>query len=229
MNRYQRHLIELKSDEAYRKLQLSTVPGQDERFVIGVRTPDVRQYAKELIKSGESDGFINKLPHEYYEEYLLHALILSLYKDFDKLIPELECFLPYIDNWAVCDQLNPKILSKHKDELLIKIRAWIKSDHDYTVRFAMRMLMNHFLGDDLKEEYLDLVNKADNGSYYVSMMSAWYFATALAKNYDETLEYISAEKLPVWTHNKAIQKAIESYRISDSQKEHLRTLKRKIR
>lgn len=221
--------MKLRSDENFRKLQLSIVPGQDEKSVIGVRTPDVRQYAKELIKSGASEEFIRKLPHEYYEENLLHALILSLYKDFDKLTCELERFLPYIDNWAVCDQLNPKVFSKHKHELLIRIRVWIASDHDYTVRFAMRMLMNHFLGDDLKEEYMDLVNQADNGSYYVSMMSAWYFATALAKNYDETLKYISAEKLPCWTHNKAIQKAIESYRISDGQKEYLRTLKRKIR
>ncbi|MCR4688068.1 MAG: DNA alkylation repair protein [Saccharofermentans sp.] len=229
LNKIQKHLFDLQSDPDYRALQLKTIPGVLDEDLIGVRTPDVKLYAKELYKSGECKVFIAKLPHRYYEENLLHGLILSLYKDYDELIEELERFLPYVDNWAVCDQLNPKVLSKHKEELLGRIKIWLKSDHDYTVRFAMRMLMCHYLSEDFKPEYAKLVAAADNGNYYVSMMCAWYFATALAKNYEEVLPFITEDRLSRWTHNKAIQKAIESYRITDGQKQHLRAFKRKVK
>ncbi len=228
MNKYQMHLFEIRADESFRDLQLRTIPGIKPDDLIGIRTPDLRGYAKELVRSGEAEHFIAKLPHRYFDEYLLHGLILSQFKDYDKLTGEIDRFLPFVDNWAVCDQTNPKIFAKYKDELLLKIRSWIVSDHDYTVRFAIRMLMNHFLGDGFRKSYADMVVNADNGNYYVSMMCAWYFATALASNYDEIVPYIEERRLAKWTHNKTIQKAVESYRISDTQKQYLKALKQKV-
>ena len=218
---------QLKSltDEKYRKMQVTIIPTVVPESIIGVRTPELRKMAKELAKRSDVSDFLSDLPHRYFEENQLHAFILSEMKDFESCIRYVDAFLPYVDNWATCDQMSPKIFKKHKEELLSWIDTWISSKETYTVRFAIGMLMEHFLDDDFSPAYPKMVSKVRSEEYYVNMMIAWYFATALAKQYDSILPYIEKKKLSDWTHNKAIQKSVESYRITDEQKAYLKTLK----
>ena len=212
-------------DKEYAKLQVKTIPTADPSRIIGVRTPDLRNLAKEMYKAGDYEKFLADLPHELFEMDHLQCFVISLEKDFDKCAEEVEAFLPYVDNWATCDQMSPKVFKKDPDALLPYIRRWIKSDKTYTVRFAIGMLMEHFLGGRFRTEYADMVAAVSSDEYYINMMRAWYFATALAKNYDEVIGYIEDKRLDDWTHNKSIQKSVESYRITDDQKQYLRSLK----
>ena len=212
-------------DIKYRGFQAGLIPTVDNDKVIGVRTPELRKLAKEMSKRDDADDFLNDLPHEYFDEDQLHAFMVSGIKDFDECISEVERFLPYINNWATCDQMTPKVFGRHKEELLPHVREWIDSGETYTVRFGVKMLMSYFLGDDFDMEYADLVAGIKSEEYYVNMMRAWYFATALAYNYNEVVPLIENRKLDRWTHNKAIQKSVESYRITAEQKEYLKTLK----
>ena len=212
-------------DTGYAELQVRTIPTADPDSIIGVRTPQIRVLAKVLYKDEGRDEFLKSLPHRYFDEMQLHAFVISLEKDFDKCVEEVEAFLPYVDNWATCDQLSPKAFKKQPERLLPYIRKWIKSDETYTVRFAIGMLMEHFLGDNFLPEYADMVAEAKSEEYYINMMRAWYFATALAKQYDAIIPYVEKKLLDDWTHNKTIQKSIESYRITDEQKQYLRSLK----
>ena len=214
-------------DVKYRDFQKKLIPTVDPDTVIGVRTPDLRKLANKMRGTPEAEAFMEVLPHEYFDENQLHAFLISEEKDYDRCIRRVEAFLPYIDNWATCDQLSPKVFKKHKDELLTRIRMWMKSDHTYTIRFAIGMLMQHFLDEDFDLQYPDMVAQIRSEEYYVNMMIAWYFATALAKQYEAAVSYLETQKLDVWTHNKAIQKARESYRITPEQKEYLKSLKRK--
>jgi 3-methyladenine DNA glycosylase AlkD len=217
-------LFELQ-DIKYRDFQSGLIPTAEKEMFIGVRTPDLRKYAKELAKTEGIDEFLSDLPHKYFDENQLQAFIISEIKDYDKCVKELNNFLPFVDNWATCDQMSPKVFKKHKNELLKEIPKWLKSDKTYTIRFAIGMLMQHFLDEDFDEKYLEEVSKIRSDEYYINMMIAWYFATALAKQYESTILYIQNRRLDVWTHNKTIQKAIESYRITDEAKEYLRGLK----
>lgn len=221
-----RNLFSLQ-DEKYRQFQAKLMPTIDPEKMIGVRTPELRRYAKQLIKSGEASDFIKQLPHDYFDENQLHAFIISDIKEYDRCISEVKRFLPYVDNWATCDQLSPKVFKKHKKELLAEIKMWIKSKETYTIRFGIGMLMQHFLDEDFKPEYPKMVVDVKPDEYYVNMMRAWYFATALAKQYEQVLPYIENKVLDKWTHNKAIQKSVESYRISPKQKAYLKTLRQK--
>ncbi len=223
----EKRLLELR-DEKYREMQIRILPTLDPSAVIGVRTPELRTYAKQLVKEGISEAFLQELPHHYFEENQLHAFILSGMKDFALCIEELDRFLPFVDNWATCDQMSPKVFKKHKVELLPHIEEWIGSDKTYTIRFGIGMLMEHFLEDEFDARYPAMVAEIRSEEYYVNMMIAWYFATALAKQYDAVLPYITEQKLSPWTHNKAIQKAVESYRITPEQKEYLKTFKVKV-
>lgn len=214
------------ADEGYRQFQIPLMPTVDPQRVIGVRTPILRKLAKELAGTEEAKAFLQDLPHTYYEENNLHAFLVEQIKDYDRCIAAIDAFLPYVDNWSTCDGWSPKVLKKHPVELLCQIREWMASDLPYTVRFGIGMLQRHFLDDRFSPEYLDWVAAVDREEYYVRMMVAWYFATALAKQYETTLPYIQNGRLPLWTHNKTIQKAIESYRISDERKTYLKALKR---
>ena len=224
-------------DEKYGTFQAKLIPNIDPDSIIGVRTPALRAFAKELAKEAAKDeakaadieAFLAGLPHRYFDENQLHAFIISLEKDFEKCIEEVEAFLPHVDNWATCDQLSPKAFKKQPQKLLPYIRTWIKSDETYTVRFAIGMLMEHFLGELFDTEYADMVAAVRSDEYYINMMIAWYFATALAKQYDAVIPYIANKRLDDWTHNKAIQKSVESYRITPEQKAYLKTLKIKKR
>lgn len=222
-------LSELKKlqDKGYRKMQITTIPSVKAESIIGVRTPALRAFAKELSKRDDISIFLEDLPHKFFEENQLHAFILSGMKDAEECIKLVDKFLPYVDNWATCDQMSPKIFKKHKDLLLEYVNEWIKSDKTYVKRFAVGMLMEHFLDEDFKTSYLTKVSRIRSDEYYINMMTAWYFATALAKQYDAALPYIEKQKLDKWTHNKTIQKAVESYRITPEQKEYLKTLRRK--
>ena len=211
-------------DTKYRDFQSKLIPDTKAEF-IGVRTPELRKLAKELIKEGKTDNFLSVLPHKYFDENQLHAFIISGIKDFNMCVKEVERFLPYVDNWATCDQMSPKVFKKEKKALLPYINKWIKSGKTYTVRFGMGMLMQHFLGENFEIKYARAVACVKSDEYYIKMMQAWYFATALAKNYDEVLPFIENKTLEKWTHNKTIQKAIESYRITAEQKAYLKTLK----
>ncbi|MBQ8121382.1 MAG: DNA alkylation repair protein [Ruminococcus sp.] len=217
-------LFEL-SDSKYREMQIKITPSVDAQAFIGVRTPLLRRLAKELAKRGDISVFLSDLPHKYFDENQLHAFIISLDKDYDSCILKVEAFLPYVDNWATCDQMNPKVFAKHKSDLLKHIKQWLKSGKTYTVRFGIKMLMDHFLGNEFDISYPKAVANIKSEEYYVKMMQAWYFATALAKQYDLILPFIENKSLDVWTHNKAIQKSVESYRITDEQKQYLKTLK----
>ncbi len=217
-------LLECKDDE-YKEFQTKLVPNISPDTIIGVRTPAMRDIAKEVFKSGEKDAFLKELPHKYYEENLVHFFILAMIKDFDECIALVEEFLPYVDCWPVSDQATPKSFKKNHEKLLPYIRKWIASDHVYTARFGIRMLMNEFLGEDFKEEYLELVASKKGEDYYLKMMVAWYFATALAKRYDESVKFIEERRLDEWVHKKAIQKAVESFRVSDEHKEYLKSFR----
>lgn len=224
MSIYER-LISYKDDK-YKEFQSKLVPNIDSETILGIRTPDMRNIAKEVFGTEEANEFIKELPHKYYEENLVHFFLIAKIKDFDECVKEVERFLPYIDCWPVCDQATPAVFKKNHDKLLPLIKKWIKSKHVYTARFAIRMLMNEYLDKDFKEEYLELVASKTGDDYYLKMMIAWYFATALAKQYDASIKYIEKGKLDPWIHNKTIQKAIESFRVSDEHKEYLKTLKK---
>lgn len=213
------------ADEKYADFQAKLTPNVDRNLFIGVRVPNVRKLAKEIYKSGQYDDFLKELPHKYYDENMLHGLLISEIKDYEEAISETDKFLPYVDNWAVCDIMSPKVFKKHKAALIEKIIEWSNSNESYTIRFGIEMLMSHYLDDDFKIEYLEIPAAVRSEEYYVNMMIAWFFATALTKQWDATISYIENSKLQKWTHNKTIQKAIESYRISDEQKVYLRTLK----
>lgn len=221
---YKDELFKLQ-DKKYKELQKKIIPSVKQDAFIGVRTPELRKYAKELVKEDNYVSFLEDLPHKYFDENQLHAFIISELKDYDECISYVNKFLPYVDNWATCDQMSPKVFKKHREELLEQIKKWIKSKKIYTIRFGIGMLMQYYLDDNFKSEYLELVSKIRSNEYYVNMMIAWYFATALAKQYDHTIPYIENNKLDTWTHNKTIQKAVESYRITNEQKEYLKSLK----
>ena len=212
-------------DLKYREMQIRIIPTVAPESIIGVRTPDLKAIAKEIYKSGDYAGFLKKMPHEYFEENQLHAFLLSGMKDYDACMAEVENFLPNVDNWATCDQMSPKIFRKHKEALLQHIKEWIRSDKTYTVRFGVGMLMEHFLDDDYDTMYPEMVATLRSDEYYVNMMIAWYFATALAKQYETVLPFIEMKKLDDWTHNKAIQNSVESRRITEEQKIYLKSLK----
>ena len=212
-------------DIVYRDFNSKLIPTVKKEDMIGVRTPELRKYAKKLLKEEGVEDFLHSLPHKYFDENQLHAFIISEIKDFKLCIDELINFLPYLDNWATCDQLSPKIFKKYRNDLLPHIYEWLKSDKTYTVRFGIGMLMEHFLDEDFKSEYPEMVAAVRSEEYYINMMTAWYFATALAKQYESILPFIEGNKLDTWTHNKSIQKAIESNRINAEQKNYLKGLK----
>ena len=214
-----------KKDDDYKKFQAKLVPNISPDKILGVRTPEIRKITKEFFDSNDRDIFLSKLPHKYYEENLVHFFVISMVKDFDQCVEHIEKFLPYIDCWPVADQSSPKVFKKNHQKILPYIKKWISSQHVYTARFGIRMLMNEFLDDDFQKEYLQIVASKKGDDYYLKMMIAWFFATALAKKFDETIEYFENHKLDNWIHKKAIQKAIESYRGTDEHKEYLKTLK----
>ncbi|MDO4834937.1 MAG: DNA alkylation repair protein [Clostridia bacterium] len=219
-----RRLAEVK-DDAYREFQAKLVPNIPKETILGVRTPEMRKIAKEVFESAERDAFLNDLPHKYYEENLIHFFVLAMIRDFNECVRRVEAFLPYVDCWPASDQATPKSFRKNHEKLLPYIEKWIASDHVYTARFGLRMLMNEFLDADFKKEYLSLAASKRGEDYYLKMMIAWFFATALAKRYDETVPYLEQHRLDEWVHKKAIQKAIESFRVSDAHKEYLKRLR----
>ena len=221
----QKELFSLQ-DKEYMKFLSKLTPNVSEDTIIGVRIPEIRKLAKKLVKNNEYEDFLKELPHKYYDENLLHGAIISESKDFEKCIKLLDNFLPFVDNWAVCDTISPKIFKKYKKELIEKIKEWSQSDKTYTCRFGVEMLMTHFLDEDFKKEYLEVVADIHSDEYYVKMVVAWFFATALAKQWDYAVIYLENNKLDVWVHNKTIQKARESLRISLEKKEYLKKLKR---
>lgn len=214
-------------DEKYQQFNASLIPNVNSKLVIGVRTPELRKYASELARREDIGSFLSALPHEYFEENQLHAFIIEKTKDYDKCLAQVEKFLPFIDNWATCDQCAPKVLLKNPERLIEAVRRWISSDKAYTVRYGIGMLMRAYLDDRFSPEYPKLVAAVESQEYYVNMMRAWYFATALAKQYAAVIGYFEEGRLDEWTNNKSIQKACESYRVSDERKAYLRTLKRK--
>ena len=211
--------------EKYREFQSKLVPNVPKETILGVKTPDMRRIAKEMRGTQEAEAFLTELPHRYYEENLVHFFLIAMIRDFDECAQAVETFLPYVDCWPVCDQSSPKAFTKDHEKLLPLIRKWIGSEHTYTVRFGIRMLMNEFLGEDFRPEYLAWVAAVPGEAYYIRMMVAWYFATALAKQYEESVVYLEERRLDPWTHTKTIQKAIESYRVSDAHKAYLKTLR----
>ena len=217
------------ADEGYRRFQIPLLPSVAPERIIGVRTPVLRKLAKELTGTAEAEAFLRDLPHTYYEENQLHAFLVEQMRDYDACIAAIDAFLPYVDNWSTCDGWSPKVLKKHPEELLCNIRRWMASELPYTVRFGIGMLQRYFLDERFDSAYLDWVAAIDREEYYVRMMVAWYFATALAKQYEAALPYIDAGRLPTWTHNKAIQKAVESYRVTPEHKAYLKTLKKTAR
>ncbi len=212
-------------DDKYKDFQSKLIPTVNPEYFIGVRTPDLRKFAKTLGAEEDIGVFLDSLPHAYFDENQLHAFIISDIKDYEACLKAVKDFLPYVDNWATCDQMSPKIFRKHKEELLKEIRIWIDSGQTYTVRFGVKMLMEHFLDKDFDKSYPEMAVKIQSDEYYVRMMIAWYFATALAKQYDTVLPYFEEQRLGSWTHNKAIQKALESNRVSQERKDYLKGLK----
>lgn len=224
MTDLQQQLFTLR-DESYAQFQSKLTPTVSPELFVGVRTPVLRNFAKQYIQNPEHKEFLQVLPHKYFDENMLHGMIISLSKDYEHCLHETYRFLPYIDNWAVCDTMSPKIFKKKRADLLRHIKTWSSSSHIYTCRFGIGMLMGHFLDSDFQPKLLEIPAGIQREEYYVNMMIAWFFATALAKQWDDTIPYIENRTLSPWTHNKTIQKARESYRISPSQKEYLKTLK----
>lgn len=222
----QEKLFELQ-DEKYRDFHAALMPTIDKETVIGVRSPQLKKFAKEFYKSGDYESYLKILPHKYYEENNVHAALIGFENDYEKAIELLDEFLPFVDNWATCDMMRIPVFKKHLPELYSKIPDWLGSDNQYIVRFGIKMLMDFFLGENFKAECAERVCAVTREEYYVKMMIAWYFATALAKNYNEIISYIESKRLEKQTQNKTIQKAIESYRITDEKKAYLRTLKMK--
>ena len=224
LTRLQQQLFVLQ-DEEYRDFHSKLMPNIPKEDVIGIRVPVLRKFAKEFAKSDEKEKFLKELPHRYYEENNLHMMLLVEMKDYDGCMQEMERFLPYINNWATCDFPAPKCFEKHKKDVLEHIKIWIKSSQTYTVRYAIGMLMRLFLEDDFSAEYPQMVAEVSSEEYYINMMIAWYFATALAKQGDAVIPYIEQRKLSPWVHRKTIQKAVESYRITPGQKEYLKSFR----
>ena len=222
--RLQRQLFELQ-DLTYRDFHSRLMPETDKETIIGIRTPVLRKFAKEFAKTEEAGAFLKTLPHQYYEENNLHGLLIEQIKDYPTLIGELNRFLPCIDNWATCDLLTVRVVKKHLDTFTEEVERWLASDHTYTIRFGIGMLMRYYLEEHFSLEYPEKVAKIRSKEYYVNMMRAWYFATALAKQYEAIFPFLEEKRLDAWTHNKTIQKAIESYRITQEQKAYLRTLR----
>ena len=220
----QKELFALQ-DQKYRDFHSKLLPGIDKGSIIGIRTPVLRKFAKEFSKRKEAEEFLQDLPHQYYEENNLHMMVITGIKAYDECLEEIKKFVPYINNWATCDLPLPKCFSKHKEELLPQIREWIASDHTYTIRYGLGILMSLYLDADFKPEYLELAASVRSEEYYVNMMTAWYFATALAKQWEATVPYIEQRKLPQWVHRKTIQKAVESYRITPEQKTYLKSFR----
>lgn len=219
--KYLKTLADIEYKSFHSKLMPTVAPNK----ILGIRTPVLRKFAKEFSKSSEAADFLNTLPHEYYEENNLHGMLIERLKDYNEVICRLDAFLPFIDNWATCDLISPKIFKKHTDELYFKIVEWISCDHTYTARHGIKTLMTFYLDEHFQKEHLELVTNKRSQEYYANMATAWYFATALAKQYESTLPYLENRRLDIWTHNKAIQKAIESYRVTNEQKNYLRKLK----
>ena len=220
----EKQLFEMQ-DLKYRDFHAGLMPNIDKNRIIGVRTPQLRKFAKEYGKTENAKTFLTVLPHQYYEENNLHGLLIEQIKEYDSALDELERFLPYIDNWATCDMLAMKVVKKHLDLFIKKIYQWLESKHTYTIRFAIGMLMRYYLEDTFKIGYARKVAEIRSEEYYVNMMRAWYFATALAKQYEQVIPFLEEREMDAWTHNKTIQKSVESYRISPKQKEYLITLK----
>lgn len=220
----QKRLFEMQ-DAEYRDFHAKLVPTMEKTKFIGIRTPMLRKFASEFGKTEESEIFLQVLPHQYYEENNLHGLLIEQIRDYDKCLEELERFLPFIDNWATCDLLALHMMKKHRDVFIREVFRWIESDQPYTIRFGIGMLMRHYLDEEFKPEYPEKVAAIRSEEYYVNMMRAWYFATALAKQYEKVLPFLEERRMDVWTHNKTIQKAIESCRITPEQKAYLRTLR----
>lgn len=219
-------LFEMQDIE-YRQFQIKLVPTVAPDSVIGIRTPILRKYAKEISKDSESDKFLSVLPHKYFEENNLHAFLIESKKDFNEAVTLIDKFLPYIDNWATCDGMSPPILKHHRDLLIPYIYKWLASSDTYAVRFGILCLMRYYLDDSFEPEYMERVSKIKSDEYYINMMISWYFATALAKQYNDAVSYLENESLPTWVHNKTIQKAVESFRIPKDKKEYLKTLKKR--
>lgn len=223
-NKIRAELLSLQ-DLEYKNFHSKLMPTVNPEAIIGIRMPILRKYAKSLAKTADADEFLKILPHKYYEENNLHGLLLEQMKDYEGYIEKVKQFLPFIDNWATCDMFGAKVAKKHLDIFIKEVYEFIDSDNTYTIRFGISMLMKHYLEDEFKLEYPQKVAEVSSNEYYVNMMRAWYFATALAKQYDSIIPFIKEKRLDVWTHNKAIQKSIESYRITPEQKGYLRTLK----
>jgi len=224
MTDLQQQLFALQ-DKTYREFHSKLMPDTDKETVIGIRIPVLRKFAREFDRRPEAREFLQQLPHQYYEENNLHMMLIIAEKDYEKCLAEVERFVPYIDNWATCDMPAPKCFAKHKQELLPKVEEWIASEETYTIRYGIDLLMALYLDEDFRPEYLELAASVTSEEYYVKMVIAWYFATALAKQWDSTIPYIEQRRLSDWVHRKTIQKAVESYRITKEQKDYLRTLK----
>ena len=224
MNELQKQLFALQ-DLEYREFHAKLMPTVEKERIIGIRTPVLRKFAKEFAKSEQKEEFLHTLPHQYYEENNLHGFLLEEEKDYDRLITQLDLFLPHVDNWATCDMMRPKVLKKHLPELKNKIEEWMNSERCYTIRYGIGLLLSFYLEDAFETGDLERVASIRSEEYYVKMMVAWYFATALAKQWDEAVIYIEEKTLESWIHNKTIQKAVESYRIPSEKKSYLKTLK----
>lgn len=224
MTEITKRLFELK-DEKYKAFQCKLMPTVDPNTVIGVRTPEIRKLSEKLHGTEEAKAFLEILPHEYYDENNLHASLLEKIRDFDECIAALDRFLPFVDNWATCDMMNPKVLKKQPEKLPAKIEQWLSSEQTYSVRYGIGTLMKYYLDENFEVKYPERIAQIRSEEYYINMMIAWYFATALSKQYEAILPFIKDKKLDTWTHNKAIQKAIESGRITNEQKAYLKTLK----
>lgn len=224
MTDLQQELFALQ-DKTYREFHSKLMPDTDKEAVIGIRIPVLRKFAKAFAKKAEAREFLQQLPHLYYEENNLHMMLITAEKDYEKCLAEMERFVPYIDNWATCDMPAPKCFARHKQELLPKVKEWIRSEETYTIRYGIDLLMALYLDEDFKPEYLELAASVTSEEYYVKMVIAWYFATALAKQWDAAIPYIEQRRLSEWVHRKTIQKAVESFRITKEQKDYLRTLK----
>ncbi len=220
----QKQLFELQ-DITYRDFHSKLIPNIDKKRVIGIRVPVLRSFARQYAKTEDVTAFLQELPHFYYEENNLHMMLITAMKDYEECLKEVKHFLPYIDNWATCDFSEPKCFRKHKQELLPEIQLWIASDETYTIRYGIGMLMRLFLDEDFSVEYLEMVAGIQSEEYYVNMMIAWYYATALAKQWNAAIVYVEEHRLSDWVHHKTIQKAVESYRITQEQKEYLRSLR----
>ena len=223
-NKLQEELFAMR-DLKYRDFHSKLLPGIEKETLIGIRTPDLRRFAKEFAKTGDVRDFLQELPHQYYEENNLHMMVVAMNKEYETCLNQVKDFLPYVNNWATCDLPRPKCFAKHKAELIMEIKQWIESNIPYTIRYGIGTLMSLYLDEAFEPEYLNLVAEVKSEEYYVNMMIAWYFATALAKQWDATIPYLEEKRLSGWLHKKTIQKAIESYRITPEQKEYLRSLR----